>query len=189
MITLASRDLHPPLQLFPKAEAAVRRALELDAELAEAHASMAAILELFRWCWHDAEREYAEALRLNAGYLVARQWYALALAHQGRFADALAQMEVASESDPLSFALNANIAIIHYLSRAYEAGQEACARSLEINPHHEPAHFALGLIHQQRGRLEDAPQEVEHALTMSRGEPHVVAALGALQASGGDTAG
>lgn len=179
-IVLASRDLRPPLQLLPKAEAAARRSLALDAELAEAHASMGAIHELFHGRWDDAEREYLEALRLQPGYLVARQWYALALAHRGRFAEALAQMAVAAESDPLSFALNANLAAVHYLAGDYDAGEEACAKSLEINPHHEPAHFTLGLIHQQRGRIDDARAELEKALAISRGEPHVLAALGAL---------
>ena len=83
-IALASRDLYPSLQLMPKAETAARRALELDAELAEAHASMGAIHEVFHWQWERAQEEYLTALRLNPGYVTARQWYALALAHRGR---------------------------------------------------------------------------------------------------------
>ncbi|HYK02872.1 MAG TPA: tetratricopeptide repeat protein [Thermoanaerobaculia bacterium] len=181
-IALASRDLYPPLQLFPKAETAARRALELDAELAEAHASMGAIHEVFHWRWDRAQEEYATALQLNPGYVTARQWYALALAHRGRFNEALAQMLVAAENDPLSFMLNANIAVIHYLARDYEASEEFCHRALEINPHHEPAHFTLGLVQQQRGRRDEARASLENALAISRGEPHAVAALGALDA-------
>jgi DNA-binding winged helix-turn-helix (wHTH) protein/Tfp pilus assembly protein PilF len=180
-IALASRDLEPPMQLFPKAETAARRALELDAELAEAHASMAAIHEVFRWDWPRAEAEYLAALRLNPGYVTARQWYALALAHHARFVEALAQMTTASESDPLSFLLNANHAVVHYLARGYDASEELCHRALEINPHHEPSHFTLGLAHQQRGRGADAKASLEKALAISRGEPHVIAALGALE--------
>ena len=180
-IALASRDLEPPMQLFPKAEEAARKALELDAELAEGHASMAAILEVFHWDWPRAETEYLAALRLDPGYATARQWYALALAHHARFVDALAQMTIASESDPLSFILNANHAIVHYLARAYDASEELCHRALEINPHHEPSHFTLGLAHQQRGRVADAKASFEKALSISRGEPHVIAALGALE--------
>lgn len=179
-IALASRDLHPPLQLFPKAEAAARRALELDPELAEAHASMAAIDHVYLWDWPRAEAEYLTALRLSPGYVTARQWYAMALAHRGRLADAFAQMNIALESDPLSFQLNAYSAAIHYLARSYDAGEELCHRALEINPHHEPAHFTLGLLHQQRGRVVDALASLEKALAISRGEPHVLAALGAL---------
>ena len=182
-IALASRDLHPPLQLMPKAEAAARRALELDGELPEAHASMGAIHEVFHGNWERAQEEYLTALRLNPGYVIARVWYALALAHRARFSDALAQMEVAIASDPLSFTLNANAAVIHYLARDYDAAEELCHRALEINPHHEPAHFTLGLAHEQRGRFDEARAELEKALTISRGEPHVVAALGHLEKS------
>jgi serine/threonine-protein kinase len=92
-------------------------------------------------------------------------------------------MGVASESDPLSFLLNANTAVVHYLARDYDAAEEFCNRALEINPHHEPAHFTLGLAHQQRGRTGEARAELEKALAISRGEPHVVAALAALEQS------
>ncbi|MGN6186543.1 MAG: winged helix-turn-helix domain-containing protein [Thermoanaerobaculia bacterium] len=182
-IALASRDLYPPLQLMPKAEAAARRALELDGELAEAHASMGAIHEIFDWKWERAQEEYLTALRLNPAYVTARQWYALALAHRGRIADALAQIKVASDADPLSFHLNATTAVIHYLGRNYDAADDYCHRALEINPYHEPAHFTLGLAHQQRDRHDDACAELEKAMTISKGEPHVVAALGALERS------
>jgi eukaryotic-like serine/threonine-protein kinase len=179
-IALASRDLYAPLQLFPKAETAAKRALELDPELAEAHASMGAIHEVFHWQWERAQEEYVTALRLNPGYVTARLWYALALAHRRRFAEALVQMQVATENDPLSFMLNANVAVIHYLARDYVAAEEFCQRALEINPHHEPAHFTLGLSLQQRGLREEARAALERALTISRGGPHVVAAIGAL---------
>lgn len=188
-IALASRDLDPPLQLMPKAEAAARMALELDPELAEGHASMAAIQEVFHWQWERAQESYLEALRLNPGYVTARQWYALALAHRGRFAEGLAQMQIAAESDPLSFMLNASIAVIHYLARAWDASEQHCHRALEINPHHEPAHFTLGLVEQQRGRFEEAAASLAKALAISKGEPHVVAALGALAAARGDAEG
>jgi TolB-like protein/Tfp pilus assembly protein PilF len=184
-IALASRDLYPSLQLMPKAETAARRALELDAELAEAHASMGAIHEIFHWSWERAQEEYLTALRLNPGYVTARQWYALALAHRGTTEEAVAQMQVALESDSLSFPLNANMAIIHYLGRAYDLAEEFCQRALEINPHHEPAHFALGLAQQQRHRLDEAHASFEKALSISKGEPHNVAALGAVEAQHG----
>ena len=184
-IALASRDLHPARQVMPKAEGAARRALELDSDLAEAHASMGAVHELFHWRWDRAEEEYLTSLRLNPSYVTARQWYALALAHRGRKSEALAQIAVPMEDDPLSFHLNATTAVIHYLGRDYDATEESCQRALEINPHHEPAHFSLGLAHQQRHRFDEAAVELEKALSISKGEPHAIAALGALEAEQG----
>jgi tetratricopeptide (TPR) repeat protein len=147
---------------------------------------MGAIHEVFAWNWERAQDEYLAALRLQPGYVTARQWYALALAHRGRITDALTQIGVALESDPLSFLLNGTVAVIHYLGRDFDAAEEACHKALEINPYHEPAHFTLGLAHQQRGRFAEGHAELEKALSISRGEPHVVAALGALEAVSGD---
>lgn len=182
-IALASRDLFPPGQLYPKAEAAAMRALAVDPELAEAHASIAAINEIFRWNWREAEREFLEAIRLNPSYVTARQWYGLALAHQRRFNEALRQLAVASESDPLSFMLNSNIATVQYLARDFAQAIDYCRRAIEINPHHEPSHFTLGLALEQSGERGEAATELEKALAISRGEPHVVAALGHLEAA------
>lgn len=184
-VALASRDLHPARQVMPKAEIAARRALELDGDLAEAHASMGAIHELFHWRWDRAEEEFLTSLRLNPSYVTARQWYALALAHRGRTAEALAQIGVPLEDDPLSFHLNAAAAVIHYLGRDYDAAEESCRRALEINPYYEPAHFSLGLSLQQRERYDEARAELEKALAISKGEPHVIAALGTLDAAEG----
>lgn len=187
-IALASRDLFPPTQLFPKAEAAATRALELDADLAEAHASIGAINEVFKWNWEASERAFAEALRLNPNYVTARMWYAQALAHQGRFSEALAQLGEAREHEPLSFMLNTQTAVALYLARDWDGAERRCNTALEINPHHEPAHFALGLVHQQRPNLDAARSELLRAHSISKGEPHVEAALGALDGAAGDTA-
>lgn len=185
-IALASRDLFPPTQLFPKAEEAARNALRLDPDLAEAHASLGAINEIFRWNWPDAERELTAALRLNPSYATARMWYGQLLAHRGRFGEALSQFSIASENDPLSFMLNTQIAVVHYLAREFDRCEQMCLKALEINPHHEPAHFTLGLAHEQRGAFAEARNELEKALAISRGEPHVEAALGHLAATVGD---
>lgn len=160
--------------------------MELDDELAETHASMRAIRELFGWQWARAKEEYLTSLRLNRSYVTARQWYALALAHRSRTTEAIAQMTVPLDDDPLSFHLNATTALIHYLGRDYAAAEERAHRALEINPHHEPAHFYLALSLQQQMRFDESTSAFGKALTISKGEPHVIAALGALEAQQGN---
>ena len=51
-----------------KARAAAMRALELDDSLAEAHMSMAGVLEYEHWDWSGAEREYRRAIQLAPNY-------------------------------------------------------------------------------------------------------------------------
>ncbi len=182
-IALASRDLLLPAELFPKAEAAASRAIELDPDLAEAHGSLGAIHEIFRWDWNAAEKSLLEALRLNKSYLTARVWYAQTLAHQGRFSEALGQMSIASESDPISFTLNSQTAALHYLARSYDKAIQHCEAALEINPHHEPAHFTLGLAYAQQGDRKQALSALMKAHNISTGEPHVESALGFIEAS------
>ena len=50
-----------------KARAAVARALELDPDLAEAHAALGSVLFYFEWDWAGAEAEFRRALALNPG--------------------------------------------------------------------------------------------------------------------------
>ena len=52
---------------MPKAKAAVRRAIELDETVAEAHATLGVILALYDWDWAGAERELIRSDRVERG--------------------------------------------------------------------------------------------------------------------------
>jgi TolB-like protein len=54
----------PPSEIRPKATSALRKALELDPELAEAHAYLAEMYQK-QWKWADAEAEFRRALELK----------------------------------------------------------------------------------------------------------------------------
>jgi len=53
------------LETMPEAEAAAKKALELDDSLAEAHHALAAVKLFYRWDWEGAEKESGRALELN----------------------------------------------------------------------------------------------------------------------------
>jgi adenylate cyclase len=79
---------------------AVARALELDPNLAEAHASLALII------WDDyeyltAEKEYLFALSLNPSNSFAHCFYGVLLQDEGRIDDALREHRLAEATDPL----------------------------------------------------------------------------------------
>ena len=82
-----------PEEAFPKAKAAATKALALDDNLAEAHTSLAFVLDLYDWDWESAEQEYKRAIALNPSYATAHHWYAWHLIVMGRDSEAVAELK------------------------------------------------------------------------------------------------
>ncbi len=176
-----------PKEVFPRAEEAARRALELDDELAEAHSSMAFAKLLFHWDWPGAGREFRRTFELNPGYATARHWFAEYLALQGRHEEAIEQVKLALDLDPLSLIINTLLGWAYYYARHYDQAVAALEETLELGAGFAPAEFWLGLAHQQQGRLEDAAAMLRAAIEHSGRSPMMVAALGRLHAVQGES--
>ena len=73
-----------PADVFPQSEAAAKRALEIDDQLAEAHVCLASSLADYDWDWAGAEREFQTALRLNPNSALAHSTYAHFLRQEGK---------------------------------------------------------------------------------------------------------
>jgi adenylate cyclase len=96
---------------MPHAKTAILRALAIDDNLAEAHASLGLILSIFDFDWAAAERHYQRALELNANSPVAHQWYGELLVNTGRCDAGLAEGRRAVDLDPLSPVANLALGI------------------------------------------------------------------------------
>lgn len=92
-------------EAYPKAKAAAERAIALDPKLPQAHASMGFIDFFWSWDSSAAEREFQTALALDPSSVLAHHWYGSMLAHQGRFPEALQQLDLAQRLDPTSAAI------------------------------------------------------------------------------------
>jgi TolB-like protein/DNA-binding winged helix-turn-helix (wHTH) protein/Tfp pilus assembly protein PilF len=90
-----------PRNVLPKAKAAALRAVELDDTLADAHNMLGGIAGFVDWSWDTAERELRRAIALNPSHADARFNYALVLLSLRRPEDALEQLRIAREIDPL----------------------------------------------------------------------------------------
>ena len=86
---------------YPKAREAALRALELDADLPEAHQALAGVHYFYDWDWRKAEAEFLEGLRLNPNLAETSRLYARLLMVLGREAEGHAQFERAERPDPL----------------------------------------------------------------------------------------
>jgi len=174
----ALQEALPSNEAYPKARAAADRALAIDSTLAEAHASVARIKFQYDRDWSGAEKEFQRAIELNRNYANAHHWYALELMLMGRLDEALNQIKLARELDPLSLVINENMALILSSARQYAQAIEQSRKTLEMDPNFALGHFRLGQILILKGMNAEAVPELEKAIALSGGSPRATAELG-----------
>ena len=158
-----------PDDAFPKAKAAVTKALALDDNLAEAHTSLAFILDLYDWDWRSAEAEYKRAIALNPGYATARHWYAWHLIVVGRNDVGIAELRKAESLDPLSLIISADLADALCIAHRNDESVRQSRKTLEMDPNFAIAHYQLGQAFEQKRMLDDAVGEFKRAIELSSG--------------------
>jgi TolB-like protein/DNA-binding winged helix-turn-helix (wHTH) protein/cytochrome c-type biogenesis protein CcmH/NrfG len=140
-----------PHEAYPKAKEAVLKALVLDAELAEAHTSLAWILAAYEWKFAEAEQSFQRALALNPNYATARQWHSEFLSALGRHAEAIAESERAQQLEPFSLILNTARAEAYYLARQYDQVIAQCQNTIELDPNFGEAYSMLARAYAAKG--------------------------------------
>ncbi len=182
---LGALSVLSPEEAFPRARAAAERALAIDGELAEAHVSLATVLEDYYWDWAGAERHLRQAVGLDPNYAAAHQVYAEHLRDLGRFDDALAEAKKAQELDPLSTPVQLVIGITLYMARRYEEAIVQFQRLLETDPGFTVAYFNLGLAYTQQGKYEEAISTLQKVDARGGYIPNTKALLGYSYAASG----
>ena len=158
-----------PDDAFPKAKAAVTKALALDDNLAEAHTSLAFILDLYDWDWETAAKEYKRAIALNPGYATGHHWYAWHLIVMGKNREGIAELRKAESLDPLSLIISADLADALCIAHLYDESVEQSRKTLEMDPKFAIAHYELGQAFQQKRTLNEAIGEFQKAIELSGG--------------------
>jgi tetratricopeptide (TPR) repeat protein len=169
----------PPREILPKARAAAIRALEIDGELAEAHATLADLKYLFEWDWPGAERGFRRAIALNPNYPTAHQWYANYLAVLQRPKEACAEMFRAQELDPLNSVIGMDVGLTcYYTAGDYNKAIEQYRKVLELDPSFGLTYLYLALAQVARGDFEEATSVLETVKRLGPEEPDPIALLG-----------
>jgi TolB-like protein/Tfp pilus assembly protein PilF len=157
-----------PAECFPKAEAAARKALQLDENVAEAHTSLACVLVYYPLDFTQANTEYQRAIALNPNYATAHQWYAdTVLTNLSRFDEAIGEFKRALELDPLSLIVHTDLANTYRCARRTQDGLDILHRALEIDPNFYYAHRNRGLLFAAEREYEKAITEYEKARAIS----------------------
>ena len=175
----------PPSEGYPKARTAAERALELDDQLAEAHATLGMVRHFYDWDWPGAEKEFKRAIEINPNNGDARQAYGYYLGAMGRFDEAITQMKTALDLDPLSLEKKAGIGEMAHLRRDYDAAIAHYAKLLETDSNSGFLHWAIGQAYLQKGMYGEAIAAYRKAIPLSGDSPDEPASLAVAYALSG----
>ena len=173
-----------PADALPKAYAAARKAVELDPQSAEAHASLGLVLS-HRWEWAGAEAEFRRSLELDPQYANAHHWYGDYLSIKRRHDEALAEANRALELDPLNLMIGTWVALRYYQAHDYSRTIEQARNSVELDSNFAAAHLLLGEGYVQVGLHSEGVSELKRAARLSGGSPLYTAQVGVALAAAG----
>jgi TolB-like protein/DNA-binding winged helix-turn-helix (wHTH) protein/Tfp pilus assembly protein PilF len=176
----------PSLEAFPRAKSAALKALDLDANLAEAHTSLAFVRHHFDWDWDGAEAEYKLALRLDPNNAITHLRYAELLSNLGRHDEAIREITVARQLDPLSLVVRSNLGRFLYHARRYDEAIAEIKQVLAADPNRAWSRVTLAFCYEQKGMYSESLAEVETLRSefngvFGIGSAHLFARMGRFQ--------
>ena len=174
-----------PKEAASPAKAALKKALELDDSLAEAHAS-SGLLATLELDLNRAISELERAIQLNPNNSTAHHWIALPLMTMGQFDRGVAEAKRAIELDPLSLIINSDLCWVYFNGRRFDEAEAQARKTLEMDPRFYVAHFYLGEALQFQGKLTDAIAEFQKSVELNN-DPFSLAMLGQAYARQGKT--
>jgi adenylate cyclase len=174
-------------EAMTKEKAAAERAIQLDDNSGEAHASLAIYKFFYEFDWPVAEREFRRAIELNPSYAYAPDQFGYALAQRGQLDEALAQNQRAIELDPLSPEILSDSVWALAWRGNYDAAKALARKALDLDPTNSLALWAIGWIDIEAGKSSDAIPELEKAASPGA-PPYVAAFLGYSYGASGDRA-
>jgi TolB-like protein/Tfp pilus assembly protein PilF len=182
-LLLSSYAAVSPADSLPPARSALKKALEIDDSLAEAHASFG-LLATLELDLHRAINELKRAVELKPNYATAHHWLALAHLTLAQFDSAISEAKRAIELDPLSLVINADTSWIYFSARRYDEAEAQVRKTLEIDSQFFLAHYYSGEVLQFKGRLSEAIAEFQKAFELNN-DPYSLGMLGQAYARNG----
>jgi serine/threonine-protein kinase len=147
---------------FPRARAAAQRAIQLDPDLADAHASLALGSLFWKRDWAAAEREFKTALEKDPNLAQAHALYAIYLITVSRHDESVEEARTAQRLDPLSLLVNMSVCWALHFAKRYEEAIRETVRTRDLAPGFQEAGNLLMSSYESLGRFEEAAAIAQH---------------------------
>jgi TolB-like protein/thioredoxin-like negative regulator of GroEL len=164
----------PYSEAFPKEKAAAIKAIALDEALPEGHVQLAQAAMNLDWDWATEGKEFKRALDLNANSAPVRWAYSNYLERMGRLPEAISQLQLALQLDPISSRAFHNTAFGYYYARQYDQALLQMQHASAL--HHEPGEliFPMAVIYVEKGMYDEAIQQFQKL----GDQPHALGHMG-----------
>ncbi|MCM2268716.1 MAG: protein kinase [Thermoanaerobaculia bacterium] len=173
-----------PEESLRSAKEAVARALALDPELPEAHGISALIRFSRDYDWEAAERDFQRSLELGPGVAETHDHYSWMLSSMERYDEALREVRIAKELDPLLIQSDLGTALLR--AGRYEEALAEARRAVVGEPGSARCHSNLGWALIFTGDPAAGLASLEHAVALSPGATLFLSQLGQAAAMTGD---
>jgi TolB-like protein/Tfp pilus assembly protein PilF len=167
----------PPDDAYRYGREAVRKALELDETLGEAHTSLGYLDWQYSWEWQAAEREIRRGVDINPNYVEGRIMLVWYLAWSGRRDEALAEVQKILQLDPVFPYTSLRESNVYYHQRDYKSLVESGLKSVAASPGNWGSHYYLAVGYEGSGRQALAIPEYQQAVELSQRNSDTIAGL------------
>jgi tetratricopeptide (TPR) repeat protein len=154
------------LERYEEAEAAYRKAIELDPNYASPHNGLGSLLRRLKR-YEEAEAAYRKAIELDPNYAMARNNQGSLLSDLERYEEAEVAYRKAIELDPNLVMAHNNLGSLLSVLERYEEAEVAYRKAIELDPNYAMAHNHLGDLLAVLERYEEAEAACAKAIELN----------------------
>ncbi|MCH9027574.1 MAG: tetratricopeptide repeat protein [Proteobacteria bacterium] len=177
-----------PRDIYQTVQAELALALEIDSNLADAHAVNASLLFYYDWDWEQAEEEFQRAVSLNPNHYNAHLVYTWYLAAMDRPGEAHASIRRILDLNPLDITAYLTASDAFYMSRQYDKAIAQIQEAVNLNLTSPFVNERLGWSYLQKSMFQEAIGEFERGVQAFPGISQFHWLLGHAYAVAGRTA-
>ncbi len=156
-----------PVESFARSKAAADRAIEIDPSLSAGHATLGMTLFWGDWDWENSEKQFQRAIELNPNDVNAHVSYAHLLSNLGRHDEALREVTIARELDPLFPFVGALEGQFLFHAGKNDEALDRLQKTLDLAPNFWMTHLFTSLVYIDKKMYAEALAEARKARQLS----------------------